>query len=125
MTMVVPSAFKPEISPETRSNSISRSITLAYDFKITNAGTQNDNFNIHVMGNKWPTSLSNEFIGPLIPGEMANLNVKVFVPGSAQIGDQDLAELTVTSQSDPGISIQAQIITTVREPLLFIPFNAK
>jgi hypothetical protein len=113
--------FKTQIQPDKRTASSSRSIAVAHDFEIINAGTQNDTFEIQLWGNTWPTSLSRTSVGPLIPGENTNLTVKVTIPESAQLGDQDLAALVITSTRDPEQYSQAQIKTTVREPMLFIP----
>lgn len=122
---IVPDEFQPGIDPGIRSGSSSPSTTLVYDFKVTNAGTQDDIFDIRLWGNTWPTSLSTNSVGPLIPGESYPITVKVIIPETAQLGDQDLTVIGVSSRSDSGQFIQTQIISTVREPMLFASYIAR
>jgi carboxypeptidase T len=113
--------FQPDIEPDTRYAKSSPFSTLIYEFQVSNAGTQNDTFEIQVFGNTWPTSLSKSSIGPLIPGESAQLIVKVAIPGTAQIGDQDLAILVASSLGNPAQFTHGLVTSTTRSPLLFIP----
>ena len=114
--------FQVNIVPSEQSGSSAASTDLFYNFHVTNSGTVDDSYEINLMGNIWPTSLPAASIGPLFPGENRPISIKVSIPGSAQVGDQDLAVLVVTSKGDPGRFSQVQITTTVREPMLFSPF---
>ncbi len=49
------------------------------------------------------------------------ITVKVIIPESAQIGEQDLAILVAASRTEPGHFAHAQITSTTRSPMLFLP----
>lgn len=122
---IVAEEYQAHIEPGMRSSSSSQATTLGYDFLVTNNGTQNDSFDLQIIGNTWQTTLPQQSVGPLIPGESSPVAVKVSIPESAQLGDQDMAVILVTSKTDPGQFAQAQITTSTRLPMLFIPHLAK
>jgi carboxypeptidase T len=122
---IVAEEYQARIDPSVRSSSSSRATTLAYDFLVTNKGTQDDSFDLQIMGNIWLTTLSQQSVGPLIPGESTPVAVKVYIPDSAEVGEQDMVIILVTSKADPSQFSQATITTTSRIPMLFIPHMAK
>ncbi|MGW8226708.1 MAG: hypothetical protein ACWGOY_13290, partial [Anaerolineales bacterium] len=122
---ITPEEFQPDFSPDVRNGENSPGSTSVYDFQITNAGTQDDTFDIQVSGNFWPVNLSSSVIGPLIPGQSAQLEIEVSIPSSAQLGEQDLAILVATSRGSPAQFSSAQVRTSTRPPRLYLPQIAK
>jgi hypothetical protein len=117
--------FQPDLTPDLIHGSSSPASTLVYDLQISNLGTQDDTFDIQLVGNKWPASLSRSLVGPLIPGESAQISVELTIPKTAIIGEQDLVILVAISRGDPGQFTHAQITTTTRPPRIFFPNVAK
>ncbi len=113
--------FQPDLEPDYRYAESSAASDLFYHFTIINAGTQDDMYDIQVVGNTWLANLSITSVGPMIPGESAPITVKVMIPESAQVGDQDLAILVAASRAEPGHFAHTQITSTTRSPMLFLP----
>ena len=114
--------FQVDIVPSEQIGSSAASTDLFYHFQVSNTGTVDDSYEVKLIGNNWSTSLPAASIGPLIPGENHPISIKVSIPASAQVGDQDHALLVVSSRGDPGQFSQVQITTTVHEPMLIFPF---
>ena len=122
---IVAEEYQAHIEPTVQSSSGSRATILAYDILVRNNGTQDDSFDLQIMGNTWQTILSQQSAGPLIPGESTPVAVKVYIPDAAEVGEQDMVIILVTSKADPSQFSQATITTTSRIPMLFIPNMAK
>lgn len=79
---------------------------VVYIMAVGNRGPDADTFDIE-MTSVWDTTISADEIGPLLPGENAELVLTVTVPSDAQIGEFDTAQVTATSQTDPERSADA------------------
>ena len=118
---ITPEAYQPDLTPDMIYGRSSTGSTLVYKFQITNLGTQDDTFDIELTGNNWPALLSHSLIGPLIPGESAQLSVETTIPKTADIGTQDLIILVANSRGDAGQFTHAQITTSTQPPRIFFP----
>ena len=98
---------------------------IIFTAQVTNLGTQDDSFSIQVSSNSWPTILSTEKIGPLSPGQSGELLIQVTIPETAQIGEQDIAVLTATSQSDPSKLASATLTTRIKHPDVYLPIVSR
>jgi hypothetical protein len=122
---VINEEYQPGITPDQLDGHGSVDSSIYYDLKITNLGTQNDTFDIHVTGNTWPVQLSSTTIGQLIPGVSERFRVLIAIPDGVNVGDQDVAIINAISQSDPSKSTFTNITTTVRFPEIYLPTIAK
>jgi YVTN family beta-propeller protein len=99
------------ITPAEAAQTGSPGETIAYTLTLTNLGNTADSFSLEATG-AWTTTLSAGSTGELAPGETFTFVVYVTVPLEAQVGDQDLAVVTATSENDATVSAEAQITST-------------
>jgi uncharacterized membrane protein len=86
--------------------------TANYSLLVTNQGDYTDSFDLATSGTSWATSLPAS-VGPLLPGQSANIQLDVTVPGSATGGSIESVIVSAVSQSDPRQSTAASTQTTV------------
>ncbi len=82
---------------------------VEYVLQVTNTGNRPDTFDISANG-EWPVNAPAS-IGPLAPGEWADVNINVSVPAAAVPGESDIATIQATSQGD-GTKLQTSTLTT-------------
>jgi hypothetical protein len=80
-------------------------------FTLGNFGDLQDGAELSVVGNKWPTTLSQTEVANLGPGQSTAVQVTVDVPTSVSPGERDSAQLIVTSTSDPSVRASATLTT--------------
>ena len=113
--------YMPDLDPTDVEGNALRGSELSYTFKITNLSSIEDTFDIQITGNGWDTVVDTNPIGPLASLESYLFNVTVVVPGSVEVGSQDIATLSAISQGDPTKQASATIKTTARSPAVFFP----
>jgi uncharacterized repeat protein (TIGR01451 family) len=86
---------------------------VLYTFQVTNLGNCGDYYAVGVAGESWSTEAPTP-IGEVAPGEEADVEVTVTVPGNAGCGEQDTAVITLTSLGD-GTQTHSSNITTSAE----------
>ena len=118
-------AYLPGIVPDQQTQFANSLPEITFTLQVTNLGTQDDSFSIQISGNSWPTILSTETIGPLSPGQSGELLIQVTIPETAQIGDQDNAVLTATSQNDPSKLTIASLTTQIKHPDVYLPIVSR
>ncbi|OGO62571.1 MAG: hypothetical protein A2030_11280 [Chloroflexi bacterium RBG_19FT_COMBO_50_10] len=99
-----------DLGPESMATSGFRGETVTYTLSIHNDGTQPDTFSIStsfIWNTTYPPT-----VGPLGPGESAELLVSVEVPVEASPGESDIALVTATSQGNPNALDAATLVTT-------------
>jgi len=99
-----------DLGPESMATSGFRGETVTYTLSIHNDGTQPDTFSISasfIWNTAYPPT-----VGPLVPGESAELLVSVDIPLDTNVGDSDTAIITATSQGDPNALDAATLVTT-------------
>ena len=90
---------------------------LTYTLEVSNTGDFEDSYSV-VISASWDTAAP-PTIEPILPGEDGELVVTVTIPQDAQLGDQDMATLTLTSQGDPLVSQQAALTSTAAGVYVF------
>lgn len=106
------------LTPEFRNGFGDLGATLSYNLTVVNMGSNDDTYDLAALGNSWVTEIY-DVSGTIIitsisviRGQYENITVKVSIPGGANLGDFDLAQITATSQNDPGTSDSALLNTT-------------
>ena len=100
-----------DLQPESLAITATRGTTVTYTLTIHNDGTLGDTYDIShsaIWNTTYPAT-----IGPLEPGESAELLVSVEIPADAYVGDSNIATITATSQGDPTAADEATLTTTV------------
>ncbi len=82
---------------------------ITYHLTVTNTGTTPDTYDIAV-DSLWVVQ-AQPVVGVLNPGESASFDVKVQVPADALDGEEDVAMVAVTSQSDASRDALALLIS--------------
>jgi len=112
--------YEPVLTPTVASMSGDPDTTVVYTLTLTNNGTTTDTFDLVATGNVWTTTVP-ATVGPLAAGTSTDLPVEVEIPFNAHSGDQDIATVTVTSQSDPEQSASSTLTTTVAaQPVVLV-----
>jgi uncharacterized membrane protein len=88
---------------------------VVYTLTVTNTGNYTDTFSLSASG-VWPVTLSVDNTGPLAPGGSLVVELSVAIPPAAELGSSDTATVTARSEFDPGVSAQAQVVTTAESP---------
>jgi uncharacterized membrane protein len=104
------------LAPPSQAASASPGSTVSYTFTLTNTGNVADTFAISATG-VWTTQLSAASSVELLPGDSFTFNLDVTVPGNAQHGQQDIAQVTVQSGYEPTVQASAYVTTTAYLPL--------
>ncbi|UCD40614.1 MAG: peptidase M14 [Chloroflexota bacterium] len=117
--------FQPELSPaEIQGRGTSGSL-VPYLVRVRNIGTMDDSFDLRITGNNWEIAPLPGSTGPLAPMESQDIWVHVTIPGSAAVGDQDMAILNAVSKSDSTKYAITEIKTTARQPEIYLPTISK
>jgi len=82
---------------------------VVYPISFTNTGNIPDAYHLDSVAN-WPISVST--LEASWPSQTQTLVISITVPLDAQPGDSDTAQITITSQGDPSLSINTSLITT-------------
>jgi hypothetical protein len=96
---------------------------LTYTLQVSNIGDFKDSYNV-VISSTWETTATLT-IGPLLPGEDANLIVLVTIPKDAMHGDWDYALVTLNSQIKPSISHSIKLTSTAFWHRMLMPLAMK
>jgi uncharacterized membrane protein len=102
------------LSPESDGMEDYPGTSVTYDLVVTNIGDFYDTYSVTVSAT-WTTSAV-EMVGPLAQDESAVMTVTVDIPDDALPYDFDVAEVTVTSMGDAGVSDSAVLTTEVKSP---------
>jgi hypothetical protein len=102
-----------DLQPESLATTGMASETVTYTLSIHNDGTMPDTFDISASA-VWTTTFQTP-VGPLAPGESAELLVRVEIPLGGAPGESDTAIVTATSQGDPAAADVATLTTAVTE----------
>jgi hypothetical protein len=94
---------------------------VTHTFTLTNTGLVTDSFSLSVAGNIWPTTVMAN-TGDLGPGEATTVNVVVTIPNSY---GSDTFTLMAVSDTEPGVTAQAEGTTVVEAFRLYLPFIVK
>ena len=85
--------------------------TLTYTVTVTNARTENDNFDLEVIDNEnWGPSLSENRFENVPPGENRQTTLSVTIPGGAAHDTRDNITVIATSQGDNTVKDNASCI---------------
>jgi uncharacterized membrane protein len=84
--------------------------TVTYTLQINNTGGYNDTYSVTVDA-QWNTEITPTIVGPLDPGQSADITVAVEIPSGLPGGTYDEAILTAKSWGDPDQSGQALLRT--------------
>jgi len=84
--------------------------TVVYTLTVSNIGAFDDTYDVTV-SSLWDFTAAST-VGPLTPGNSAELLVSVTIPTDAAPGQSDMAEVTVTSQGDSAFSDTSQLTST-------------
>ena len=102
--------------------------TLWHQFTVTNNGVYNDDIDLNISGDSWPTTIWDESgtveitsTGILDPDSSLNILVRVIVPTSLY-GDNDTVDLTATSTGKPSIISTSRAISISAGQAVGIPF---
>jgi len=87
--------------------------TVTYTVTVTNTGIAQDTFDLGVTG-VWTSTVSAPTV-TLDAGLSTTVDVLVEIPGTAVLGDSDVATLTATSQGDPLVTTTIDLTTTAAE----------
>jgi uncharacterized repeat protein (TIGR01451 family) len=84
---------------------------VIHTLQVTNTGNDTDTFNLALSGDEW-TTVAPATVGPLAPGEGADVGVTVTVPLQAWCEAYDSANVTLTSQGDGSVSGSSDLTTS-------------
>ena len=87
--------------------------TANYTVTVANNGNINDDYELTVTDNTWPTIADPTLLEEVFPGENRSVKVTVVVPADAKPGDSDNATIIATSKTCPTVSDNIQITTKV------------
>jgi uncharacterized repeat protein (TIGR01451 family) len=88
--------------------------TITYTIDLTNTGNLTDTIDVAVSGNAWTTTAPAQVL--LGPGGSDVVSVAVEIPALAINGSNDSTTLTFTSQGDPSLKAQVDLLTTAVIP---------
>jgi uncharacterized membrane protein len=117
-----PGTFGVMIAPSAQMEYAAPSSTASFSFTITNVGSQDDIFDLELLGNQWPlgyceVSFSDPPTPIMIwpPGASTEGMCTIHVPGTANAGDWDKMTLLATSRGDPSVQDAVSVVIVVRE----------
>jgi len=86
--------------------------TVVYEVIVTNESNgPTDSFDLALGASDWAAVLDATTAGPLAPGESATVHVSVTVPDDVVLPDDDVVQVTATSQGDPTKTASADLTT--------------
>jgi len=89
---------------------------VVFDVDFTNTGNTTDDYQIAAYSAEgWMISLQAGFV-TLNPGEDGSLFFMVTVPGYVEVGDMDVINYSIVSNSDPAVSDNGALELTVQDP---------
>ncbi len=86
-----------------------------YEVTVSNLGNVPDSYEISLAGQFWPILLVDDQVSLGI-GESAQVSLFVFIPTTAEDGDQDVMTLKATSHLRAGVSASSQLTTIAQLP---------
>jgi hypothetical protein len=92
--------------------------TVTHTMRITNTGNTSDVYTVTVNGESWTTTPAAATVN-LLPGQSAELDVSVAIPGGAS--GSDTAQLTATSANNNSVSDSTDLITHARVGTIALP----
>jgi hypothetical protein len=96
---------------------------LTFTLQVSNIGDFKDSYNVEISAT-WQTTATLA-VGPLLPGEEAELLVLVTIPPDAAQGDWDDALVTLTSQIKPSLSHAVKLTSTTVWHRMLLPLAYK
>ncbi|MBN2001895.1 MAG: PKD domain-containing protein [Anaerolineae bacterium] len=84
---------------------------VSYRLRITNRGNVADTFELDLGQHAWPVSAP-QTVGPLNPGQSADVAVAVTLPQNATPGAEETVTVAAVSQLDPDQSANVALVTT-------------
>jgi uncharacterized repeat protein (TIGR01451 family) len=112
LTTTVNTVYGVVLEPPTASIIGGPGETVTYTLRLTNTGNTTDTFDLAASGNTWVTGVQPPTVGPLSPGEGADVVVTVAIPAGTADGDTDVATITATSLADASASDSSVLTTT-------------
>ncbi len=103
------------VFPEAMSQMANADTTVNYVLAVINNGTMADSFSITTSSSQGWSITAPATVGPLQPGAVGSLLVKVTVPAGAADGDIDETTVTATSQGDSTKSDSSTLTTEVTD----------
>ncbi|UCF07702.1 MAG: hypothetical protein JSW28_08680, partial [Thermoplasmata archaeon] len=114
-----PPPYEFDLTPDTLMDYGSPGGSVDHILTVQNTGTSNDTYDLSASGNVWPVTFRD--IGDTMDitslfvdsGSFGDFIVRVNIPGGANPGDLDSADITVTSQNDSGVWDTSTVRTQV------------
>ena len=100
-----------ELSPDRRGATLPGS-TVTYTLVLTNWTGFDASFDLSASGNNWPTNISPDPTGVVSNGASIPITVTVNVPGTANLGDVDVATIQATGLGAASAFSDTAIVTT-------------
>ena len=110
LVSVAQGVFALQLSPDAQAGSGTPGEWITYTLALTNTGNAPETFDVAVSSG-W-AYIAPPVIGALDAGDSTSFNIQVQVPPGAPVGDVSLAQVQVTSQSDPSQNALALLSTT-------------
>jgi hypothetical protein len=123
--IIEPIVYGVRLEPDSDAGSARPGETVVYELQVINEGEVPDTFTLSYSGNQWNVALSAMTTGELQPGESFDLTVMVTAPADAADGAMDVVTVTATSTSNPDVSDDAVLTTTVEWYRIFMPLVPK
>jgi hypothetical protein len=103
-------AYGVSVAPESDEKLGATGETIDFQLTVTNTGSMCDTFDITLSGNLWTTvaPLTTDLVDP---GGDEEVTVSVTIPAEALPGEQDMVQVTFTSQGDPEVTATATLTT--------------
>ena len=111
LTTTTSAVYGLKVEPSAMVQSAKPGAQVMYTLWVTNTGNIADAFDVSIAGNAWTTIVVSQ-VGPLSPGNGADLGVIVSIPVTAPSGTMDAVQVTLTSQADRSKSFTPVLTTT-------------
>jgi uncharacterized membrane protein len=102
-----------DLWPDSDSRTDSPDEVVTYTLVVYNNGNMADTYDLAMSAAAWPTTISQNTIGPVDPGDYGSFEVYVTIPSSASDGDSDVVTITATSAGSSLPLSDASPLTTI------------
>lgn len=87
--------------------------SITQTIQVINRGLLTDTYNLEIEDNAWETSLDTDQVGPIVPGDMTNVQLTITVPQNIEDNTTDQFTIRARSLGDPNKSVEALLIVKV------------
>ncbi len=121
-----PPPYRFVLGPESQSNFGDPGTEVDHVLTVTNTGMEVDTYDLSVTNSTWTVDFYDTSmdpitnVGPVVPGDSDEFIARVSIPGSASMGEYDLADITATSQGDPDVNDTVEVRTEVLARILLV-----